>query len=518
MRHTYPLTPSARSGRAARVRFRWTTLAALFMLAAVGIMPSNFAAMQERNADPGARLAQHEEDLLLLAAFRYLGLSQEQLRQVQWVARQTDRSLTRLQKAEDRGIGTLEQIAARTRQALLAGQPAAERDQQEAARVRDTMQQTRTQTSAEIVRFALPHLVRILTREQILLAWRLAQGRPPAYAKADPSLLDTGAGFAVSAPQRGWNGDGPVLELWYGRQSMMLPTGPGAQGNSAFRDAADLAAAEARAAELQLATARLQRHLEGASGALDPESVARGGGSAGDRHFPQRVVEATNPDELADAVEPLARRLFLSPRLAPLLEEGLARGMGRASARGGTAAPAGPPRHVRDYQIFKGFGDLLGRGPELTPLGGQLQNGYYVFAAGQGLGLTDLGATDHYTIQLLFRCVGASGYQKLVDFKNRTRDPGLYVYGGRLTFYDLAAGRVVEPGQDHRLRLERNRATHLVRAYLDGPPVFAFLDLDDEAVFQKGVGFFFMDDQTTNGEQGPGAVAWLEVWDGPDVR
>ena len=39
-----------------------------------------------------------------------------------------------------------------------------------------------------------------------------------------------------------------------------------------------------------------------------------------------------------------------------------------------------------------------------------------------------------------------------------------------------------------------------------------------EAVFEKAAGHFFVDDQTTNGEQGPGGIAWLQVWDRPQGR
>jgi hypothetical protein len=120
--------------------------------------------------------------------------------------------------------------------------------------------------------------------------------------------------------------------------------------------------------------------------------------------------------------------------------------------------------------------------------------------------------TDHYAIQLNLRYDGGASYQKILDFKNRTVDGGLYFYQGHLTFYTLANGGAPVPQVEHRLRLERDRTTRIVRAYLDLRPIFAFIDLDDEAVFEKGTGSLFVDDTSTKNEQGPGALRSVNVW------
>jgi hypothetical protein len=63
--------------------------------------------------------------------------------------------------------------------------------------------------------------------------------------------------------------------------------------------------------------------------------------------------------------------------------------------------------------------------------------------------------------------------------------------------------------------LERNRKTRVVRAYLDGRPVFAFLDLDDAAVFNGGKSLLFVDDRSTKTEQGPGTMRSVAIWGAP---
>src|SRR5262249_19253641 len=183
--------------------------------------------------------------------------------------------------------------------------------------------------------------------------------------------------------------------------------------------------------------------------------------AAGDAHFPQRVIESQNVDELAPAIEPFARRIFTSQELVPVVAAAAAHGLGPVAPR--AVAPAGPPRLARDYRLFRGFADQTGHGPELEPLGGEVQNGLYVFPAGHGLYLDDAGVTDHYAVELVFRCGQMPGYQKLIDFKNRSRDTGLYLLNNTLMFYDLAVGHPVDAGRDHHPRVARSRAPPVAR-------------------------------------------------------
>src|SRR5262245_12764684 len=77
-------------------------------------------------------------------------------------------------------------------------------------------------------------------------------------------------------------------------------------------------------------------------------------------------------------------------------------------------------------------------GPSLVSYGVTLSNGYY-FGANKGLSLSGTGAFDSYSIDIhfYFDNVGASfnGYQRILDFQNRTSDSGLYDLNGALVLF-----------------------------------------------------------------------------------
>lgn len=210
-------------------------------------------------------------------------------------------------------------------------------------------------------------------------------------------------------------------------------------------------------------------------------------------------------------LERFARRVYVSPDWVPVLEQARRRGLGVPPSLNHRLVARARTRQVRRYRMDRGLRDQTGRGPELVPLGGVLDHGQYVFGPGQGLKLPDIGVRDDYDIELNFRYLGGRGYQKVLDFKKGRKDGGLYVYRGHLTFYGLANGGAPVPGRDHRLRIERNRKTRVVKVSLDLQPVFFFIDLDDEAVFEDGMGLFFVDDAATKNEQGPGGLRWVSV-------
>jgi len=496
MPHTAPRIVRQRAVRPALVALALAALCA----------PSWMAAAQEQPPAPDAPAERATEDSLLAAAFAYLDLSAAQRGQLLWVARQVE-GRRRLFADEERRIAAEERRLA-------------DREPASAAKLRQLLEEERARMESDVVAFAAPHLVRTLTREQILLAWRLEQGRPPKSEPVDPILLDPAAGFVVA-------GQGIMPQLPSPVEpSVPLPEEGGIAPPSPEQQAAEAAAAEAAAARERL-TAELDRalvvaqerqrralDLGGGDGSEDLQVAAAAiANPLSNPHFPQRVVESDSVAELAAAIEPFVRRLFASPRLMAVL----ARARPRRS-RAALARPAGSPRLVRHYRLDASFRDATRRGPDLLALGGSIAEGLYRFAAGQGLQLEDVGVDDHYAVEMVFACGAVGGYQKLIDFRNRAADEGLYLFNNRLMFYNLADGHPVTAGAMHRLRLERDRGARLVRAYLDRQPAFAFLDLDGDATFEKSLAFFFVDDRTTTGEQGPGVLASLRIWDRPEGR
>src|SRR6516164_3026293 len=75
-------------------------------------------------------------------------------------------------------------------------------------------------------------------------------------------------------------------------------------------------------------------------------------------------------------------------------------------------------------------------GPPLVSYGGTLGNTGYTFGVQQGLSLSGTGIFDVYSIDIhfYFSDVNASfnGYERILDFKNRTSDSGLYSLNGSL--------------------------------------------------------------------------------------
>jgi hypothetical protein len=81
---------------------------------------------------------------------------------------------------------------------------------------------------------------------------------------------------------------------------------------------------------------------------------------------------------------------------------------------------------IHDYQFQNNLADSFG-GPSLVSLGGTVGSGTYTFGAQQGLSLSNalLNSAD-YSLFMNFEFSSASGYEKIVDFKNLTSDNGLY--------------------------------------------------------------------------------------------
>ncbi len=332
-------------------------------------------------------------------------------------------------------------------------------------------------------------LVRLFTREQSVLAWRLLRGEPPKYAAVGQELARGGlSAYGTRRTVRYLlrNGDG-VLAL----REML----------GGLRDGVPT-----RAGTLDLVLDIRDPDLTTLSGE---------GGASSSKPFPQLAAETTNPDELKPGVMGLVEGIFLRPRLIPAFEGIIQRGEGPRAPRPRTVPYVSKLPVIRHYNFERGLRDITRRGPDVSPFGGTLQNGRYLFGPGQGLEISPVGVTDHYAIQMVFQSGPVASYQKLVDFKGLQEDGGLYLYQGAITFYTLASGGQPVPGRDHVLRLERDRDTRLVRAYLDFRPIFAFFDLDGEAEFMAGRGTFFMDDRATEGrEQGPGALRSVMVWGG----
>jgi len=167
-------------------------------------------------------------------------------------------------------------------------------------------------------------------------------------------------------------------------------------------------------------------------------------------------------------------------------------------------------------------------GPSLVSYGGTLSNGY-AFGVQQGLSLSGTGIFDVYSIDIhfYFSDVNASfnGYERILDFKNRTSDSGLYSHDGGLVLFAStgsgdpsagSAGQVFTNGTMADLLVTRD-AGGLFSAYVNGNLAFSVMAPDGATIFSgpDNIVYFFIDDFQTllnfPPEAGPGFVDFIQV-------
>ena len=172
------------------------------------------------------------------------------------------------------------------------------------------------------------------------------------------------------------------------------------------------------------------------------------------------------------------------------------------------------------YDLNGSFADTLG-GPALVPAGGTLNPTDYSFLANQGLSLSNgfLDPAD-YSIELLFALVEPAGsWQKIIDFKDRTVEDGVYTHLENLWFlFPSESGTgTLSPFVDAHVVLTRDGNTDQVLTYLDGVEQTSMNDASGEAIpnATNNVVHFFLDDFINLGnESGPGVVDYIRIYDG----
>ena len=169
------------------------------------------------------------------------------------------------------------------------------------------------------------------------------------------------------------------------------------------------------------------------------------------------------------------------------------------------------------YGLNGSFADAMGGSP-LVPAGGTLGAMDYSFGPNQGLALGG-GLLDpaHYSIETVFRFNNTTGFNKIIDFKDLTVQPGLYNDSGQLDFQPPLGGPfgVLVSGVDAHVVLTRDGGTKEVIGYVDSVQQFAILDTADHAVFTgpSNVIHFFKDDSGGT-EATAGVVDRIAVYQG----
>jgi len=172
-------------------------------------------------------------------------------------------------------------------------------------------------------------------------------------------------------------------------------------------------------------------------------------------------------------------------------------------------------------------------GPSLVSQGGTLGSTGYAFGVNEGLSLRGTRAFDVYSIDIRFYFddVNASfnTFQRILDFKNRQSDSGLYSASGQLVLFatsgsgDPSAGSQVHDftnGTMADLLVTRN-ASGLFSAFVNGHLAFSVMDTNGATTFSgpSNIINFFMDDLVSFApEAGTGFVDRIQVTTFPAVQ
>lgn len=180
------------------------------------------------------------------------------------------------------------------------------------------------------------------------------------------------------------------------------------------------------------------------------------------------------------------------------------------------AQPSVTPIHL--YDLNGSLTDTLG-GPSLAADGGTLTATRYVFGPNQGLRLTGgLADTTNYSIAFLCNLnTATSFFKKIVDFQNRTGDPGLYVVGSRLQLYPGGSGfNNVPANSDFHVTITRESATGLTRIYFNGVLDVTYSgSVSNAAISANNILSFFEDDLGTRTEAVAGSVDYIAIFNRP---
>jgi hypothetical protein len=144
----------------------------------------------------------------------------------------------------------------------------------------------------------------------------------------------------------------------------------------------------------------------------------------------------------------------------------------------------------------------------------------YSFAQNSGVQF-DNGAAGNflnttYTIETYFKFTINTGFMRVMDFKNRTSDFGMYATTTSLDFYpDGSYPTTVFSQPDYvHLVLSRDGTTGDVKIYINGQFLAGFNDVNSNALLDaSNVLNFFQDDFVFGGESRPGNIALLKLYD-----
>jgi hypothetical protein len=176
------------------------------------------------------------------------------------------------------------------------------------------------------------------------------------------------------------------------------------------------------------------------------------------------------------------------------------------------AVPATAANLVADYQLNGSLADALG-GPDITNNGGTLGPNGITFGVNQGPSLGGFNNAQNFSVVVGFSFSTLTGYRKILDFKNRTSDAGLYNLNTSLNFYPIGStiNGQFQANVIHRVVFTRDAGGN-INTYVDGNNGLNFVDVSNQATITS-VLHFFNDDFQVPGEASGGFVDYIQIYD-----
>jgi len=169
---------------------------------------------------------------------------------------------------------------------------------------------------------------------------------------------------------------------------------------------------------------------------------------------------------------------------------------------------------LHDYELNGDYLDAFGGNP-MIPNGGSLTATEYVFGPDQGPNVSGVIDPGTYCIQLKFTPMATTGWRKILDFKNRTSDNGLYIFNSKLQFYPYPPGPDIafSPGVPVTVLFTRDATTGEMNGYVNGVWQWTITDTGNDATF-TGPGniiYILIDDLQVPGESMSGSLDFFRI-------
>jgi hypothetical protein len=168
---------------------------------------------------------------------------------------------------------------------------------------------------------------------------------------------------------------------------------------------------------------------------------------------------------------------------------------------------------LHDYELNGDYLDAFGGNP-MIPMGYFDGNRVCLWSR-PGPNVSGVIDPGTYCIQLKFTPLATTGWRKILDFKNRTSDRGLYIYNSKLQFYPYTPGPDIAftPGVPVTVLFTRDAATGQMSGYVDGVWQWTITDSPNDATFTgPAILFIFLsDDLAVPGESMSGSLDFFRI-------